>query len=388
MTQQGRAAARRPARVLMLTKGLGRGGAERLIAGTVRHLDPTRYQVEVAYLLPWKDAFVDEIRVAGVPVHCLDARRPVSLGWVRRLRRLIVDQGTDIVHTHMPLPAAVARMALNAPRPIFVHTEHNLWDRYRRPTRWANAATFHRNAAVIAVSESVAASIRSTVPTSVVAHGIDVSAARYGEAARLSGRARLGIDPTAPVIGTVGNFTAKKDHGVLVAAAARLVDEHPDLRVVFIGSGPLEDQLRTLTHRLGLDDTVLFTGSRDDVYDVLPALDVFTLTSRFEGLPIALLEAMASAVPAVATSVGGIPEVISDGDDGILIRPEDPDGLATAVGKLLTDPVHRAALGERARRRAAAFDLRDAVEQIATIYDRVLGSTAMAPAAVQEVRPL
>lgn len=370
----------------MLSKGLGRGGTERLLAGTVRHLDRSRFSVEVAYLLPWKDAFVAEVEAAGVPVHCLDARRATSLGWVGRLRRLVADHDIDLVHTHMPVPAAVARLALPGrgarPGPAFVHTEHNMWDRYRLPTRLANRATYGRNAAVIAVSDGVAGSIRSRVPVEVVTHGIDAERLRPADdEGRRAARRALGIAADAPVVGTVGNFTAKKDQASLLTAAARLVDEHPGLRVVLIGSGPLEDELRAHARRLGLGDAAVFAGSRDDVFELLPAFDLFALSSRFEGLPISLLEAMACGVPPVVTRVGGIPEVVTDGRDGVLVDPGDPAGLATAIGKLLADPGQRADLGVHAAERAAAFDLAHAVRRIEGIYDRALGRHQARPEA-------
>jgi glycosyltransferase involved in cell wall biosynthesis len=370
----------RPARVLMLTKGLGRGGTERLLAGTVRHLDRTRFAVEVAYLLPWKDSFVAEIEAAGVPVHCLDARRPTSLGWVPRLRRLVRDHDVDLVHTHMPVPAAVARLAL--PRTAFVHTEHNMWGRYRLPTRLANRATYGRNAAVIAVSDGVAGSITqgvtSSVPVEIITHGIDTGSLRpAGDEGRRAAREALGLDPDAPVIGTVGNFTVKKDQATLLTAAARLVDEHPGLRVVLVGSGPLEAELRAQAQGLGIGDATVFAGSRDDVFALLPAFDLFALSSRFEGLPIALLEAMACGVAPVVTRVGGVPEVVTDGRDGVLVDPGDAGELATALGKLLADPTRRQELATGAAERAAAFDLAHAVRRIEAVYDRAVHDRAV-----------
>lgn len=379
--------------MLILTKGLGRGGTERLVAGTVRHLDPERFTVEVAYLLPWKDGFVDEIEANGTPVHCLGAPRRRRSGplWAARLRRLVRAHDIDLVHTHMPLSAAVARLALPRRRPVLVHTEHNLWDRYRLPTRLANRLTYGRNAAAIAVSDTVAAQIRSRRPVEVITHGIDLVRRRPpvaqhlgqpgepgdmlpgGANARLEARRRLGIEPEVPVIGTVGNFTAKKDHAVLLAAAARLVGEHPDLRLVLVGSGPLEADLRARAQALGLGHVALFAGSRGDVYSVLPAFDLFTLSSRFEGLPIALLEAMASGICPVATRVGGIPEVIGDGTCGLLVPPGDAAALAQALGKLLADPERRQAFARQATIRAADFDLSHAVRRIEAIYDAALG---------------
>jgi glycosyltransferase involved in cell wall biosynthesis len=364
-----------PVGVLMLTKGLGRGGSERLLADTVAHLDPARYRVEVAYLLPWKDALADEVAASGAGVVCLDARRPASLAWLRRLRRLVRDRDIRLVHTHMPAPAAAARVVLPGRSPAFVHTEHNLWGRYRAPTRWANRLTWRRNAAAVAVSGAVAASVRARRPRpEVVVHGLD--GASRPPAPRAAACAALGLAPAGPVVGTVGNLTAKKDHATLVEALARLVGEWPDARLVVVGAGPLEADLRARAARAGLADRVVLAGSRGDVAEVLGAFDVFVLSSRAEGLPIALLEAMAAERPCVATSVGGIPEVVTDGVDGLLVPPGDADALATAVSKLLADPDRRADLGARAAVRARDFDIAAAVRRLEAIYDRALAGTS------------
>ena len=363
-----------PAGVLMLAKGLGRGGTERLLCGTVGLLDPARYRVEVAYLLPWKDALVPEVTAAGVPVHCLDAPRATSVAWLGRLRRLVRERDIALVHTHMPAPAVAARLALRGRAPAFVHTEHNLWDRYRPATRWANRVTYGRNAAVIAVSEAVARSVGGARPQpEVVVHGVEAAMGPPGDPAEA--RARLGLPGDGPVVGTVGNFTAKKDHATLVRALALLPD---DVHLVLVGLGPLEADLRAQVAREGLVDRVTFAGSRDDVATLLPAFDVFALSSRYEGLPIALLEAMAAGRPCVATRVGGVPEVISHGEDGVLVAPGDPDALARALTTVLDDPARRADLGRRAAARAEDFRLDAAVTRIEAVYDRVL---ARSPAA-------
>jgi glycosyltransferase involved in cell wall biosynthesis len=363
-----------PAGVLMLAKGLGRGGTERLLCGSVRLLDPARYRVEVAYLLPWKDALVPEVEAAGVPVHCLDAPHATSVAWLGRLRRLVRERDIALVHTHMPAPAVAARLALPGRAPAFVHTEHNLWDRYRPATRWANRLTYGRNAAVIAVSAAVARSVGGTRPApEVVVHGVEPPAGPPTGPAEA--RSRLGLDGSGPVVGTVGNFTAKKDHATLVQALSALP---ADVRLVLVGLGPLEADLRALVAREGLAEQVTFAGSRDDVAALLPAFDVFALSSRYEGLPIALLEAMAAGRPCVATSVGGVPEVITDGEDGVLVPPDDPAALAAALTALLDDPARRTELGRRAAARAEDFRLDAAVARIEAVYDRVLARTPAA----------
>jgi glycosyltransferase involved in cell wall biosynthesis len=364
-------------RVLMLAKGLGRGGTERLIVGAARHLDRSRFELDVAYLLPWKDAFAADVAATGAGVHCLDAPRVTSVGWLRRLRALVRERGIDVVHTHMPLPAAAARLALPGRTPAFVHTEHNMWGRYRLPTRLANAATYRRNARVIAVSGGVAASIRSSVPVEVVVHGADTSLVVRGPGARDEARRRLGLPADVPVVGTVGNFTAKKDQATLVRAFAALPPEpelaEPRAVLVLVGLGPLEGDLRALATAEGVGDRVLFAGSRDDVFELLPGFDVFALSSRFEGLPISLLEAMATGVAPVVTPVGGIPEVVTDGRDGLLVPPGDPGALTAALARVLGDGALRARIAAEARDRAAAFDLVHAVRRAEAVYVSAAG---------------
>ena len=366
-------------RVLWLTKGLGRGGVERLIASSIRHFDRDRFDVEVAYLLPWKDAFVTEIADAGVPVHCLGSRGWANALWPLRLRRLVREQRYDIVHTHMPLSAAIARLTLGR-RPRFVHTEHNVWERHRRPSRWANSLTFGRNAAVVAVSASVAQSIHPArvavhkPPVEVLLHGINLNEIKLLSADRIRARAALGVDATDLVIGTVGNFTRKKNQQMMLHATALLAARIPNLRLVLVGAGPLEENLRQLAVRLGIADRTVFTGSRNDVLDLLPGFDVFCLSSQFEGLSIALVEAMATGVACVATAVGGIPEVIEDGVSGLLVPAGATTALADTLERVLLDESLKSRLGDEGGARAMAFDIGRAARRLQALYEEMMAA--------------
>jgi glycosyltransferase involved in cell wall biosynthesis len=364
--------------VLWLAKGLGFGGSEQLLVNAVPHLDRSRYTVEVAYVLPWKDALVGALEDQGVSVHRLGGGHPLDLRWVGRLRALVRTGDFDLVHTHMPYPAIAARLAL-PPGLVLVHTEHNMWDRYRRPTAWGNALTWGRNRLIIAVSEGVASSIRPlpfgpVPPVEVVVQGIDVAAASSGPVARAEARRLLDLGPDEPVVGTVGNFTAKKDQAMLLAAFATLLAAHPSARLVLVGGGPLEQDLHTHAARLGISDHVHFTGVRPDVLLLLPAFDVFALSSRFEGLPIALLEALASGLPCVATTAGGIPEVIEDGREGFLVAPGDVEAMGARLAQLIEDPAQRVEMGRAAAARGARCDIEPAVRRLQGLYDEVLGA--------------
>jgi glycosyltransferase involved in cell wall biosynthesis len=365
-------------RVLWLTKGLGLGGAERLLALTAAKLDAQRFDVEVAYVLPWKDALVPELE-QHITVRCLDGRSTLDPRWMLQLRRLLRERRFDIVHTHSPVPAAAARLLAGASTPL-VHTEHNVWDRYRWPTYAVNAATYGRNDAVFAVSDGVAASIRrprwttSTYPAvETLLHGVDPMNVPRGVRARAAARTSLGIAASTPVIGTVANFTPKKDHDGLFEALEFIRRTVPDVVHVLIGSGPLEADLRASVEQRGLHDHVRFLGSRDDVPDLLPAFDVFVLGSLYEGLPIAMLEAMAAEVACVVTSVGGIPEVIEDRVEGWLVPAAEPAALAEAVTSVLGDAGLRATMAAAGRDRVeTAFSIDRAVRRTEALYSALL----------------
>ncbi len=363
-------------RVLLLIKGLGRGGAEQILATSARHLDRERFAYEVAYLLPWKDALVKEIEGAGIPVRCLDGGR--GAGWTRRLRRLVVDGGFDLIHAHSPVAASAARLLLDR-RCRIVYTEHNVWGRYHRATYLSNLATFPRNDHVFAVAESVRESIRYPKalawrympPVETLVHGIDADTLSH-RACPNGVRRELGIPESAPLVGTIANLKAHKRIDLLLSAVDRLRRDVPDVRVVVVGAGPLEGELRRLSTRLDLDHVVTFTGFREDAPRIASAFDVFVLSSEHEGLSIALIEAMALGKPVVVTDVGGLSEVVTDGEEGFLVAAGDTAALAGSIERLLVDPELRGGMGGKASARARGFDIRVAVASMERVYEQLL----------------
>jgi glycosyltransferase involved in cell wall biosynthesis len=361
--------------VLIVIKGLGRGGAEQLLLSGVPYLDTASYRYQFAYLLPWKDSLVPELTGAGFAVHCLEGAR--GPGWAGRLRALVRREGIGLVHVHSPVAAAGVR-AVAGRRTRVVYTEHNLWDRYHPATWAANLATFPRNDHVFAVSETVRQSIRypgplrllPMPPLETLHHGLDPAALPVP--GRDGVRAELGIPEDAPVVGSVANFKAAKDHATLLRAAAQVRQAIPSVRFVLVGQGPLEAETRRLAGQLGLDQTVVFAGFRTDATRLMAGFDAFALSSTYEGLPIALIEAMAVGCPAVVTRVGGTPEVVADGVHGFLVPPRDPAALAAGLTRLLGDRALRDGLGQAAAARAQDFDIRTAVRRMEQVYARLL----------------
>jgi glycosyltransferase involved in cell wall biosynthesis len=361
-------------RILLLIKGLGRGGAEQLLLNAAPYRDRARFEYEVAYLLPHKNALVGALEESGMPVTCLEG--PRGPGWVSRLRSLVKRRDIDLIHTHSPYPAVAARLAVGRKTPV-VHTEHNLWTRYHRVTFWGNAVTYGRNDHVFTVSDEVRRTVqypralrgKRMPPVETLYHGPDL-AALDGRADGV--RSEFGIHDSAPIVGTVANFKEHKGHRYLLEAATRITAAVPGTRFVLVGLGPLEQPMKALATELGVAESIVFAGFRTDAPRLMRSFDVFVLPSIHEGLPIALTEAMALGTAPVVTSVGGNPEVVTHERDGLLVPPADPSALSEAVVRLLTQPDLRSRLSGAARLRAADFDIRKAVHRMEEVYEGLL----------------
>lgn len=358
-----------PIRVLWLIRGLGPGGAEHLLVAHARAAGDG-FAYEVAYQVAAKDHLVPALRDAGVEVHRLGS----GASWPMELRRLVAEREIDVVHSHSPAMAAAARVALRAlpggRRPRLVYTEHNRWEAYRTPTRLANALTFRLEDHVLAVSDearsSVWARLRERVET--LHHGIDRAAVRAAAGDPAAARAALGIGPDERVAVQIANFRIEKAHEVLLDTAAILAERGAPIRFLLVGQGQRFDEIAALVATRGLGGTVSLLGYREDVAAVLGAADLLVLSSDHEGLPVAIMESLALGVPVVSTAVGGIPEAIDDGVQGLLVPARDPEALADAIERVCRDDDLRARLGAGATERSGAFDAAVATSRIEAIY--------------------
>lgn len=377
-------------RVLHVVKGLSPGGTERLLCSAAAARDRDSFDYEVAYVVPWHCELAPELAASGVPVHCVGSALPPARGvnrvmadprWVLRLRRLLRERRYDVVHVHSPLVAGVVRplvRRLGPGRPRLVTTEHNTWGSYVLPTRLLNCVTYGLNDARFAVSDEVRRSVSARLrpDTEILVHGLALEEARALRSERASVRAELGFHDDDIVVGTIANYRAQKAYPDLLAAARRAADANPRLRFVAVGHGPLEADVHAEHARIGLGERFLLLGHRPDAIRVLAGCDVFTLASHWEGFPVALMEALALGVPVVATAVGGVPDGVTDGVEGLLVPARRPEELATALVRLAGDEQLRARMGNAAATRGAEFDIRRAVTRIEATYRELAGRTA------------
>jgi glycosyltransferase involved in cell wall biosynthesis len=359
-------------RVLQIVTWLGVGGAERLVLTAATRLPTDQFETAVCCFAA-RGRFADDAERHGVTVWCLGTfpslRHPVAL---YRLYRLIRDYAPDVVHTHLQAPNLYGRLvALAAGVPVVIASEHNVYTakarRYVAVERW-----LARRTALVAVSEHVrtflAAQLRIRPSTiHVVENGIAPGEASPERVTAL--RRRLTLASGRCVFATVASLTPKKGHTYLLDALALLRQRRLECDLVLAGEGPERFALEQRAAAHGLADRVHFLGVYDDIADVLALADVFVLPSLVEGLPLALLEAMAAGKAIVATSVGGVPDAIVSGADGVLVEARSPSALADALQALAADDALRERLGRRARQTVAErFTEQRHLDGLASLY--------------------
>ncbi len=371
-------------RVVHLIKGVGRGGAEMLLPAGLR-VGGQGFEYAYGYFLPWKDALVDDLRSLDAPVTCFGGRSNAAiLLKARRVAKELTRWRADVLHCHLPVAGIVGRIAGRMAGVPVVYTEHNKMERYHGLTRRANLLTWRWQQHAIAVSESVAESIRghvssgvaTKVPLTTVENGVDTEQfdpAPGGGADGAAVRQQFGIPADAPVVGTVAVFRVQKRLDHWLQAAARVVRSVPEAHFLLVGDGPLRADVERWIEAEGLGGRVHLAGLQTEVRPYLAAMDAYLMSSQFEGLPIALLEAMAMARPVVATAVGGIPEVIANGQNGLLVPAGDPMALGDAVVRVLGDAAMRQSFAEAARATVCErFSIARMQRQLEDIYRQVI----------------
>jgi len=346
------------------------GGLQTVLTECVKHMPADRYRHAVISLTDYTD-YADRIRAAGVTVYVLNKLPGQSLGTHVKLWKLLRRLRPAIIHTYNIGTIEYNLTALLAGVPVRIHAEHGrdsveIDGRHRKYNllRWMVSPFI---AAFVPVSDDLVDWLHRVVriaPRKIVMipNGVDTS--HYAPAQH--------VDAAMPhrlCIGTVGRADRIKNHAVLLEAFRVLLGRFPapacDLRLVIVGDGPLFQAMRDSVAREGWADRVWLPGARADVADILRTLSIFVLPSSSEAMPVTILEAMATALPVVATRVGGIPRLVLDGQSGLLVEPGDVQQLADALQAYIDDPVLRRTHGAAGR---AHVGDRYSVDAMASAY--------------------
>jgi len=360
--------------ILHIIKSLGRGGAEMLLPETLKLHDQEKFEFHYIYFLPWKDQLAGAIRNSGGKVTCISSSNNFQIV----LKSIAVIQyikkhKIQLVHCHLPWAGMVGRIVNCFTRLPVLYTEHNKQERYHFLTRWMNRLTFNWQQRAIAVSadvrESIEKNIAPRIPIDEILNGVDTKyfSRINGEANDL--RQQFNIPLNACVVGTVAVFRFQKrlKEWMDVFAAASL--RNSKLFGVIVGDGPLLEEIKQHRKSLGLDGRVIMPGLLSDVRPWYAVMDIFMMTSVFEGLPIALLEAMSMECAVVTTNAGGIKEVVEPGKSGLVQSVNNWEQLTDDLLKLSTDENLRSQFSIAARSRVqSAFRVELMVKKLEHLY--------------------
>ena len=320
-------------KILQVINSLGSGGAESLLKNIVLEAKKNNvFNLEIATLYS-NAIFKEEIKNAGIPVWSLGLTFKYNLMGVIKLIKLIKKRKYNIIHVHLfPADIFAAIASLFLPKNIkWLYSEHNVYNRRRRFKifKILDNFTYSRYSKIICVSKQVESALFSWMPsikgkTKVIPNAVPIP--------KLSKSSFF----KAYDILFIGRLTRAKGIDILLKAVKILKEKYgKNLKIAIVGGGPLKENLNNLAVELGVNEEVRFLGVRKDIGRLMESSNIFILSSRWEGLPMVVLEAMSRGMSIVATKVGGIAEVIENGKEGILISPENPETLAQTIDDLL-----------------------------------------------------
>ena len=370
-------------RILHLISSSGLLGAERVLLELADHSKREGLKVTIGIFENHKNPNSELAKVAstlGLKVQIFPCRWRFDPKTTLLIRAFIYREQINIVHSHGYKGNFYALMATRGKIPWIV-TNHN-WTR----------ATFNLKVyalldlllirfakKVVTVSDEIAIKIHKSGVSSqkiiVIDNGIDLQKFSSQKRNNLL-KEYLGIKEESKVIGTIARLTKEKGHIYLLEAAKDIVAAYPDTKFLIVGEGRERYRLENRVMTLGLQDKVIFTGQRKDIIDILSILDIFVLPSITEGLPVAILEALASGLPVVATNVGAIPKVINNGETGLLTEPGNPESLSSAISELLSDREKARELGYQGQRKVEReFSAKAMAERYFNSYSEILSET-------------
>lgn len=371
----------------MAIDSLRLGGAERVLATLGAYAPGAGFRFELLVLSPpdeLRSVMEPVLEEAGVPIRYLGLRRLADPRALPRLVRAIRQSGCEVVHGHLEDAATLVPPAARlAGRPAVCSFHHVAVPLARRPAakeRLAVAAA-NTSARVVFVSraslDSFARVYGGPQPNwCVVENGVDLDAFRDIPAGMPDD---LDVPPGAPVAVVVGALRGRKRHADALSCWPRVLQCAPDAHLLILGDGPERSKLQEQARELGISARVVFAGTRPDVARIVSASTLLLLPSEHEALPTTLIEAAACATPAIACDVDGVPEVVIDGQTGLLVPVHDPPALAEATLRLLGDEALRRSLGARARQLAEErFDARLWAERLQAIYTTARGRSKAA----------
>ncbi len=366
-------------KILHIVEDLKVGGLEKVLASIVLSLDPSKYDIQVWCLARGGD-IAQALIEKGISVRILRMKSYHNPLNIARLALIMKRERFHIIHTHGYFASTFGRFAaILAHVPVIITHVHSTYYDYGKRNLLIERFLSYFTDRIICVSQAVESFVTVNErirkeKTCLIYNAVTPPDKLPDDHLRKKTQASLGFHSEAIVIAVVASLTANKGHGILLEAFAQVFRSHPSIRLLIVGDGPLREQLEASTRQLTVDQAVIFTGIRKDVFDLLQMADIFVLPSQIrEGLGVAVIEAMAMGLPVIGTNLGGIPELIQDNKNGLLVPPGDVGQLVEALMKLVNDQALRTDMGNRGREMyEEKFTMSRMIRQIETLYDYYL----------------
>jgi glycosyltransferase involved in cell wall biosynthesis len=369
-------------RVLQNIPKLATGGAERLVLDLAKHLDSKVFEVVIVSLYPFTgEPFELEAKAEEISVTYLSKQLGFDPRVCNEMHRLVQDYRPDVVHNHLHGLYTVLPACLWHDVPIRLHTLHSVAEGEANGSWRALQRIAFRNLRFVPVSISkvvhdTVQKIYGPIESPIIFNGVDTKRYLKPSVNREEWRRQNNISKYAPIFVNVARLAPEKNHKLLIRAFGEVAQSLPAAILLIVGDGQLRTELVSIVTDLGLHESVRFLGIRTDITDILNASDTFVLSSNWEGLPLTVLEAMSASKPVIGTAVGGVSELISNEDNGLLVPPRAPEALAAAMLELARNPAKGLLMGKRGleivKRR---FEVREMARQYGELYVRLLANS-------------
>jgi glycosyltransferase involved in cell wall biosynthesis len=366
-------------RIVQMIDDLEIGGAEKLVVSLARQAGAVGLDLTVASLnSAFDQVILDELKACGVTYAFFPAAHLLDLKRLVRLTRYLRRGGFDLVQCHLGYANIVGVLAARAAGlPVIgtLHSTGNLADYPHPAILWLEGQILrHLAQRIIAVGQTVAEAFRPRLAPREIQIIVNPASPPVSltPEQRRAVRQEMGCDDSCPMLISVGRFAPPKGYHDLMEALSLLQQTHPNFVMLMAGDGPLFDEIRQAALQKGLEGQIRFLGFRDDVPLLLAASDIFVSSSHWEGLPLAVLEAMQAGLPVVATAVGDIPHIVAQ-DAGLIVPPHAPPRLAEAIASLLDSPSRRTEMGRAAQARVRQEYSAEAwIQKMMHLYTEVL----------------
>ncbi len=365
-------------KVLHIVKSLDRGGAEILLLETLKLHNKEGFEFFYIYFLSWKNKLAKEIIEQGGTVINLSSKNNIQILFqIFKVKKFIKNTKIQIIHCHLPWTGIVGRIIGKISKIPVIYSEHNKQERYHFVTRFLNKITYNWQNLAIAVSEDVKNSINKNInPKSkveVIYNGVNTDSFNRNVDRKMQLRKDLKIGDSTIILGNICVFRKQKRLDKWVDLFEKVNKRYPDSIGLLVGAGILFEEVKSYIKDKNLEDKILLVGLQTDVKQYLNIIDIFISTSEFEGLPIALLEAMSMQCAVAVTNAGGVKEVIDNSINGFTVDIGRIDLLEALVVKLVVDKDLRKLIGANARHTVVeSFSVKTTTKQIEDCYNKIL----------------